>query len=223
MGNLKCCAPPMACRKRYFSWLLVFAVGAAASTWDVLRPQASRQMNGEATEKGQPPFLELFKPETVCPWRSCIEGSALLLSPHASSLLEGRAPLGGGVWGDKIQKTPFQKKSLKFAEVAGHPQCSPSLRSTPSETREEVLRQESGWPHARRFCSRSSSWEIAGERVISNKNALCGALCLQPPCAQAARWWGAFRSESSMVHQRRLDAQSPGQRQATCASPGAVL
>ena len=174
-------------------------------------------------EKGSLPSSNSSNPRQYALGDPVSKGSALLLSPHASSLLEGRAPLGGGVWVDEIQKTPFEKKSLKFAEVAGHPQCSPSLRSTPCETREEVLRQESGWPHARRFCSRSSSWEIAGERVISNKNALCGALCLQPPCAQAARWWGAFRSESSMFHQRRLDAQSPGQRQATCASPGAVL
>jgi hypothetical protein len=107
--------------------------------------------------------------------------------------------------------------------VAGHPKRALFPPNPPSETHEEVLRQESGWPHARRFCSRSSSWETAGERVMTNNIALCGALCLQPPCAQAARWWGAFRSEFSMVHQGRLDAQSPGQRQATCASPGAAL
>jgi hypothetical protein len=95
MGDLKCCAPPMARRKRDFSWVWVFAVGAAAVPWDVLRPQAFRQINGEATEKGQPPCLELFKSEAICPWRSCSGGERASSLPlvHTSG---SRGTQGGG-------------------------------------------------------------------------------------------------------------------------------
>jgi hypothetical protein len=81
---------------------------------DVLRPQASRQMNGEATEKGQPPFLELFKPETVCPWRSCIEGERTpSLAPRFVTPRRQGTPGRGGL-GRRNPENPFSEKESEI-------------------------------------------------------------------------------------------------------------